>query len=116
MDKNGYPDDNELEFIENYNCIIKPIKPLISFIKERWKFKDFFGISERTEEFEVYDVSTKNKFRPTYKVLEVSTGGWSGNESIITALRENKYFWAFFWVESRRGGHYIFEVPLSKWK
>lgn len=40
----------------------------------------------------------------------ISTGGWSGNEDIIDAMQES-LGWSFTWVQSRRGGHYIFEVP-----
>jgi len=42
-------------------------------------------------------------------ILELATGGWSGNESIIAALQENLMFWGMYWMESKRGGYYRFE-------
>lgn len=40
----------------------------------------------------------------------VSTGGWSGHEELIDALREAPGFWALcFWSE-HRGGHFVFET------
>jgi len=39
----------------------------------------------------------------------LSTGGWSGNERIIEALRENSIAWSLHWVSSHRGGHYVFD-------
>lgn len=38
-----------------------------------------------------------------------STGGWSGNESIIGAMQKNRMVWNFLWEQSRRGGHYVFD-------
>lgn len=46
--------------------------------------------------------------------LSISTGGWICNESVIEALWQNKFFWSNCWVQSRRGGYYIFEVPLER--
>lgn len=45
------------------------------------------------------------------RVFHVSTGGWSGNETILGAMEENWMFWVMCWQEHRRGGHYIFELP-----
>lgn len=41
---------------------------------------------------------------------DVSTGGWGGNEDIVKSLLNNIMFCAMCWVQSRRGGHYIFET------
>ena len=41
----------------------------------------------------------------------VSTGGWSGNEEILSAMQSNFMFWATSWVSVRRGGHYVFTIP-----
>lgn len=40
--------------------------------------------------------------------LQISTGGWSGNEDIIEAMKDNFQFWLFFWYQARAGGHYWF--------
>jgi len=36
--------------------------------------------------------------------LKMATGGWSGNESIIRAMRENHVLWATIWESSHCGG------------
>ena len=41
--------------------------------------------------------------------IDMSTGGWSGNEDIIEAMQENALMWNLCWVQSRRGGHFIFQ-------
>lgn len=40
--------------------------------------------------------------------IECSTGGWSGNEQLISAMMENSLLWHLTWFQSQRGGHYIF--------
>ena len=42
-------------------------------------------------------------------VLELHTGGWSGNEDVIEALSESM-FWLVCWMESKRGGHHRFDL------
>lgn len=42
-----------------------------------------------------------------------STGGWSGHEEMIEELKRT-WFWTMFWESSRRGGHYVFEIPAEK--
>lgn len=42
--------------------------------------------------------------------LTMSTGGWSGNESIIAALMDNLMFRVLYWYSSQRGGRYKFKI------
>jgi len=44
---------------------------------------------------------------------EVHTGGWSGNEEIIATMQAAQHglLWHQVWRVTRRGGHYVFEVP-----
>lgn len=47
--------------------------------------------------------------KPIWRI-RYSTGGWSGQESFIEALH-NTMAHCLYWQESRRGGHYVYEVP-----
>lgn len=44
----------------------------------------------------------------------LATGGWSGNESAITALQRGM-FWIAWWQSSHRGGAFTFDVPTNSW-
>ena len=92
MDGDGYPTDEELQEIENWNP--GDFKGLMEFIEDLWIYPDYFT------------AKTKDKMT-TYNI---STGGWSGHESVIGTMKQNTIFWMICWVQSRRGGHYIFEV------
>lgn len=39
------------------------------------------------------------------------TGGWSGNEDLIVALRDNHVFWSLCWYSSNRAGVHVFRLP-----
>lgn len=90
---NGYPEEHELEKIRNWELQQAP--QLIEYIRERWWMPDW-------------------GFKLDGNTLELHTGGWSGNESIIEALMESAdgMFWGIYWKESRRGGHYYFDCDL----
>jgi hypothetical protein len=90
LDADGYPTDYALDKIANW-CYTDVVG-LMDFIKPIWMFAE-----------QGYWHQTGNEY-------SVSTGGWSGNEDIIRALQKNWLFWSTCWVQSRRGGHYIFEV------
>lgn len=91
FDRDGYPTEDTLEVISKW----KDTYPRwIEYIKAAWMWPAMI----REEESD--DVFNKGQV-----VLKLSTGGWSGNEEIIAAMRENLY-WFIFWRNSKRGGHY----------
>lgn len=99
MDKEGYPDEFELERIE------------------KWDVKDFPALLEYIEGLHIYkNYVTRHIIRTAWKpynhILEwrFSTGGWSGNESLIYALLKNWHFKAMWYYSWRTGGHYVFHI------
>lgn len=101
LDRDGYPTDEALDIIREWTFQMSD-RELFDFIKSFWWMPEFGW-----KECEAIDELTGD----TNHCYYLSTGGWSGNESIIEAMQENKWmFWHLHWVQSRRGGHYIFEL------
>src|SRR3546814_10968839 len=69
-DEDGYPTDEALQFIENYDVIEKGVENLVDFIGEIW-YHGTWGF-----------IRDGNK-------LELHTGGWSGNEEDRKSTRLN---------------------------
>lgn len=88
MDEDGYPEEDELKLIKEWPW--KDGRALFDFIKERWHWDNYMVIDGNA--------------------VSMSTGGWSGNEALIYALQENQMVQALYWVSSRRGGHYEYEL------
>ncbi len=102
LDEDGYPTDDALTIVENWDD--QDPRGWFAFIEKIWAMK-YFGWNTQREPHElIKDVEVDRWY--------LSTAGWSGNESIIRAMQQNEMMWYFHWVESRRGGHYIFEVDL----
>jgi hypothetical protein len=96
---NDYPTDEELARIRT------------------WEFNEpdsFEAFMEFVKSVGEYWPDESFGWKQTGRIYHVSTGGWSGNESILEAMQENWKFWTVCWQEHRRGGHYIFELPDPK--
>jgi hypothetical protein len=105
LDEDGYPTEHALEVIEKWHW--DDAKGWFKFIEGIWYFHSW-GWKELDEPHEWNKLDQyKDKIVHRYYI---STAGWSGNESIIRAMQNNSMMWHLNWVESRRGGHYIFEL------
>ena len=92
MDADGYPTEDELKRIEEWDWR-DPIG-LMEYVYSLWKYADW---------------GWKRGGKRGGNYYSISTGGWSGNEDLMAALERNQSFWMFNWVSSTRGGHYEFE-------
>ncbi len=90
LDSDGYPTEDTLTTIATWPA--SQLDNLVPFVCEAWSYPDH---------------AVHDKAKAT---LYLSTGGWSGNESIITALEKNLVFWGMCWFKSQRGGHYWFRL------
>lgn len=88
FDADGYPTDETLEAIRTWPY--KDADECLMFIKAAWNWPDMAAIKDGK--------------------LQLSTGGWSGNEDLIAALMGNRVVWLSRWLSSCRGGHYVFEM------
>lgn len=86
MDENGYPTEETLERIRT------------------WDPRDGTGLMHAIADLWYCACCCKW----VDGTLSCSTGGWSGNEDLIDAMRDNVAWWALHWLSSRRGGHYEF--------
>ncbi len=98
LDENGYPDEASLKEIEEWDIPKNGVKGLLDLIEENTNHPDFS-----------FSITGKKVLR-----FEYHTGGWSGNEDVISALRRNILFWPLFWEKSTRGGHYYFKIKLGE--
>lgn len=81
-----YPTDDELSFFRT----AKPTERFFELLYARWWAADWGWSDDEKHTF-------------------ISTGGWSGNEDLIHELRQNRWFWNFYYLEERAGGHYKFK-------
>lgn len=98
LDEDGYPTDQALNAITFWNPDDR--KGWLGFIESIW-----WGKAHGSWE----TITSING----HVIYGISTLGWSGNESIIKAMRENDAWWGLFYSEYR-GGHYELELVLEE--
>ena len=104
LDDDGYPTEDALEIIEKWHW--DDPKGWFKFIEGIWYLRNW-GWTECEGGIDEY---SNEQLDPKTIRYHISTAGWSGNESIIRAMQNNSFMWYLNWVQSRRGGHYIFEL------
>lgn len=105
-DEYGYPTDTALDIVSLWPQ--DDVPGWFAFIKDLWHIPTW-GWNEGIAD-EDYDIPLMSV---DLYVYEISTAGWSGNESLIHAM-QNNVLWHQTWVQSRRGGHYIFEREIDE--
>jgi len=91
-----YPTDEEVDRVRTWAFEAKgSFEDFMAYVKSIGRYwpNEFFG------------------WEQDGRTYYISTGGWSGNEEILGAMKVNLIFWTVCRVESRRGGHYVFELP-----
>ena len=88
MEEYEYPSEKELVKISNWN--VTDPEGLFKYIQERWYYPNYVTISDNGEKWEFI------------------TGGWSGNEELINALRQNIILWMKHWYSSTASGVHQF--------
>lgn len=103
MDEEGYPTEETLEKIRTWEIRTwKDVAAAFAFIESLWNYPKYFRRLPRRRR--------SWKGGHLRRIYEISTGGWSGHESIIEAMEENHMLWVLSWDVIRRGGHYTFDV------
>ena len=103
MSLDEYPNDVEVKVVAEWKINnLADCTKLLEYVRILWKYADrgYWIVEKGNEEHMLY----------TKTVYSISTGGWSGNETLIGALESNWAFWTLCWYSSCRGGHYVFEV------
>ena len=108
FEANGYPAVETLEAIKKWPVKSrKECHDLLAFVRSAWSYPDRW--SEREKDDGVFGDGQPAKIR----IYEMSTGGWSGNEDLVSAMEANILFWAISLESTHRGGLYIFHLTIE---
>ena len=109
---NRYPTDEDLSRIRSWGWSWASYNSSFPSYQEVLSFMDFVRSCWWNPEWGWSEEDTESELGNKVHRYSLSTGGWSGNESLIDAMQGNWFFWTF-WISSRRGGHFVFEIPLD---
>ena len=103
FDADGYPTDATLRVIAKWPiATYDDCEALLNYVRLAWRYPTYFRVQPRR--FREY------KGGRLLRRWLISTGGWSGNESLIGAMEKNIMLHALCWHSSQRGGHYEYRT------
>jgi len=98
---NNYPHESDLNKIKKWKFEKRQdVLDFLDFIQSIWEYGEPY-----------FKITGKRVIK-----LQAHTGGWSGNEEILDAMRENFIFWSIAWQKSVKGGHCYFSIDLKCWR
>lgn len=101
FDANGYPTEETKLAIKEWE--FQDASGWLQYVREAWDYR--YG--------EIWEENCLTKMTTGWEVcraLKMATGGWSGNEEIVSAMQENFALWGLLWESSHRGGLEVFKV------
>jgi hypothetical protein len=95
LDGDGYPTEDALVRIELWSAM--DIDACLQFVKSLWYYPQYVRVSNT----------------PKAKRYRFAAAGWSGNESLVSAMEANLALRGACWVSSHRGGVHVYDVPKA---
>lgn len=92
-----------------------PTEATLETIRQ-WDWRDLKGLFKFLHAANIYSDCGYCHLSEDGQWLQFSTGGWSGNESLISAMQEGERGWKFgvALFAHCRGGHYLFGCLNAK--
>lgn len=107
FDGNGYPTEESLDRIRSWAIdTLADFEAAMDFAGAAWSYPEYW-----CKDRDWIDPEWPSR-RPMLRYV-FSTGGWSGNESIVEAIEQNRMVQMIGAWSWRRGGHYEYRFPVS---
>ena len=103
-----YPTQAELDHLAN----VEQPREALDVAKHLWN-QTYGQASEGLRDAERPLIACSQIVMREGRFLRLATGGWSGNEAILSALGKNHMTWLLTWRLSSSGGIHIFEYPTD---
>lgn len=104
----GYPSDYAMDAVTYFQGTPHE---LVGLVQSLWRPHDLIDMKQMDD---------PRWGEPCMEVTFI-TGGWSGNEDLLSALSQNDFqhqtnFAWKYWESSHRGGKEVFRIPLDDWE